>query len=55
MITTTNFLSDLIETDKIGSIFWLCLGIILILQEKLKEEKESIALAKPTAILDAIA
>ena len=55
MITTINFLSDLIETDKIGSLFWLCLGIILILQQKLKEEKESIALVEPLQIIDAIA
>lgn len=43
MIGTVIFLSDLIETDKIGSLFWLSLGIIFLLQEKLKEEQESIA------------
>jgi len=43
MIGTVNFLSDLIETDKIGSLFWLCLGVIILLTEKLKEEKQSIA------------
>ncbi len=43
MIGTVIFLSDLIETDKIGSLFWLSLGTIFLLQEKLKEEKESIA------------
>ena len=43
MIATVNFLSDLIETDKIGSLFWLSLGIIFLLDEKLKEEKQSIA------------
>ncbi len=43
MIATVNFLSDLIETDKIGSLFWLSLGIIFLLEEKLKEEKQSIA------------
>jgi len=43
MIATVNFLSDLIETDKIGSLFWLSLGIILLLEEKLKEEEQSIA------------
>ena len=30
-ITTVNFLSDLIETDKIGSLFFLCLGILLVM------------------------
>lgn len=43
MIGTVIFLSDLIETDKIGSLFWLCLGTIFILQEKLTEEQHSIA------------
>lgn len=31
VITTVNFLSDLIETDKIGSLFFLCLGILLVM------------------------
>ena len=43
MITTLNFLSDLIETDKIGSLYWLCAGITLWLDNKLKEERQSIA------------
>ncbi|MDE3143822.1 MAG: O-antigen ligase family protein [Bacteroidota bacterium] len=43
MIGTVIFLSDLIETDKIGSLFWLSLGMIFILQEKLTEEQHSIA------------
>ena len=30
MILTVNFLSDLIETDKIGSLFFLCLSILMI-------------------------
>ena len=30
MIITVNFLSDLIETDKIGSIFFLCLSILIV-------------------------
>ncbi|HMU44990.1 MAG TPA: O-antigen ligase family protein [Chitinophagaceae bacterium] len=29
MVLTVNFLSDLIETDKVGSIFFLCAGIII--------------------------
>jgi O-antigen ligase len=30
MILTVNFLSDLIETDKIGSLFFLCLSLLII-------------------------
>lgn len=30
MILTVNFLSDLIETDKIGSLFFLCLSILVV-------------------------
>lgn len=29
MITVVNFLSDLIETDKIGSLFFLCLSVLV--------------------------
>ncbi|MBS1627934.1 MAG: O-antigen ligase family protein [Bacteroidetes bacterium] len=39
MIGVLIFLSDLIETDKIGSLFWLCLGITFILIEKYKLEQ----------------
>ncbi len=39
MIGVVNFLSDLIETDKIGSLFWLCLGMIFILIEQYTIEK----------------
>jgi O-antigen ligase len=30
MILTVNFLSDLIETDKVGSLFFLCLSMLII-------------------------
>jgi O-antigen ligase len=30
MILTVNFLSDLIETDKIGSLFFLCLALLIV-------------------------
>jgi O-antigen ligase len=30
MILTVNFLSDLIETDKVGSIFYLCLSLLIV-------------------------
>jgi hypothetical protein len=35
-------MSDMVETDKLGSLFWLCLGLILVLENKLKEEKQSL-------------
>lgn len=34
MIGTINFMSDMIETDKIGGLFWLCLGMIIWLEQK---------------------
>jgi O-antigen ligase len=34
MIGVVNSLSDMIETDKIGSLFWLCLGMIILLDKK---------------------
>ena len=43
MILSINLMSDMIETDKIGSLFWLCLGFVFILNSKLKEERGSIA------------
>ncbi len=43
MIGVINSLSDMIETDKIGSLFWLCLGMVIVLQQKEKEERELLA------------
>ncbi|MDE3124186.1 MAG: O-antigen ligase family protein [Bacteroidota bacterium] len=43
MVGTVNFLSDLIETDKIGSIFWLSIGMLIVLTHQLTIEKQSIA------------
>jgi O-antigen ligase len=43
MIGAINFISDMIETDKIGSLFWLCMGMVIVLDGKLREEKESLA------------
>jgi O-antigen ligase len=43
MIGTINFISDLIETDKIGSLFWLCMGMVMVLESRLREERESLA------------
>lgn len=43
MIASLNVSSDLIETDKIGALFWLCTGTILALQQLRKREQTSIA------------
>lgn len=43
MIGTINFISDMIETDKIGSLFWLCMGMVFVLDGKLREERDSLA------------
>ena len=40
MICTVNFLSDLIETDKVGSIFYVCLAILILGELKLKASSE---------------
>lgn len=34
MITTVNLLSDLIETDKVGSLFFLCIGILIVIDRQ---------------------
>ena len=41
MIATVNFLSDLIETDKIGSIFFLCLSALVMLDIDSRKESKS--------------
>jgi O-antigen ligase len=38
MILTVNFLSDLIETDKVGSLFFLCLPMLIITDINTKKE-----------------
>ncbi|MGE5108911.1 MAG: O-antigen ligase family protein [Sphingobacteriales bacterium] len=38
MITTVNMLSDLIETDKIGSLFYVCLGLLIVIDLKTRNE-----------------
>jgi O-antigen ligase len=43
MILSINLMSDMIETDKIGSLFWLCVGFVFILNRKLQDERNSIA------------
>lgn len=43
MLGVINFMSDMVETDKLGSLFWLCLGLILVLDKKLAEEQNNLA------------
>ena len=38
MIGTLNCINDLIETDKTGSLFWLCLGMLVVLKRKREQE-----------------
>jgi O-antigen ligase len=40
MIFVVNFLSDLIETDKIGSIFFLCLSALIVTDIKTRKPSE---------------
>ncbi|MGI8599228.1 MAG: O-antigen ligase family protein, partial [Chitinophagaceae bacterium] len=41
MICTVNFLSDLIETDKIGSVFYLCIAVLIIADSNTKSSQFS--------------
>jgi hypothetical protein len=41
MQCTVNFLSDLIETDKVGSVFYLCLAFLVIADAKTREGMEA--------------
>jgi hypothetical protein len=36
-------MSDLIETDKVGAVFYSCLGAILLLRQQLYQEKTALA------------
>lgn len=38
MLCTVNFLSDLIETDKVGSVFYLCIAALIIADRKTKQQ-----------------
>lgn len=42
MMGVINSMSDMIETDKIGGLFWLCMGVVILLGTKAKEEREAI-------------
>ena len=39
MVATLNLLSDLIETDKIGSIYFLLLGLLIRVQVKINQQQ----------------
>lgn len=43
IIACINMINDLIETDKIGSLFWLCSGLLIVLTKELRNEKAAIA------------
>jgi hypothetical protein len=34
ILVVLNFLSDLVETDKIGSIFFLCLSVLVVIDTR---------------------
>jgi len=40
MIATVNFLSDLIETDKVGSLFFLCLTALVMIDRNTRKKSE---------------
>jgi O-antigen ligase len=41
MVCTVNCLSDLIETDKIGSVFYLCIAVLIIADSQTRKELNS--------------
>jgi O-antigen ligase len=40
MIIVLNFLSDLIETDKVGSLFFLCLSMLVVVDCNTRKESD---------------
>ena len=38
MLCVINFLSDMIETDKVGSVFYLCIAVIIVADSKTRKE-----------------
>jgi O-antigen ligase len=38
-----NFLSDMIETDKVGSVFYLCLATLVIADIKTRKGKSNLS------------
>jgi O-antigen ligase len=43
IVVVLNLMSDLIETDKVGAVFYSCLGAILLLRQQLLQEKTALA------------
>jgi O-antigen ligase len=43
MICTLNFLSDLIETDKVGPVFYLCLAVLMLAERHVKNRPLQLA------------
>ena len=40
MISIVNFLSDLIETDKVGSLFFLCFSVLIMIDRNHFEKSD---------------
>jgi O-antigen ligase len=43
MVCTVNFLSDLIETDNTGPVFYLCLAVLILAEQSIKKETSKLA------------
>jgi O-antigen ligase len=43
MVCTVNFLSDLIETDNTGPVFYLCLSVLIMADRNIKRERSQFA------------
>jgi O-antigen ligase len=41
MICTVNFLSDLIETDKVGSVFYMCIAFLIVADGSQRKQDDS--------------
>jgi O-antigen ligase len=41
MIITVNCLSDLVETDKVGSLFFLCFSLLIVVDRQTREKQET--------------
>ena len=42
MVCTVNFLSDMIETDKVGSVFYLCVAVVLVAHGKTAQQNSKV-------------
>jgi O-antigen ligase len=43
MVCTVNFLSDLIETDNTGPVFYFCLAVLIVAERNIKRETSELA------------